>query len=102
MDLIREDISEDEDVKFQATSAGGRHTGVFDTNGIVYMWGNNQYGQIGNFELLPNEASPDYTAIVKPSKVDEERIVIYEVGKDAGNRDPAGRCPERCRQGLQS
>ena len=86
VDLIREDISEDEDVKFQATSAGGRHTGVFDTNGIVYMWGNNQYGQIGNFELLPNEASPDYTAIVKPSKVDEERIVIYEVGKDAGNR----------------
>ena len=39
-----------EGAQFQALAAGGNHSAAFDTKGIVYTWGNNEYGQLGNFE----------------------------------------------------
>ena len=83
-----------EGVQFQALAAGGNHSAAFDTNGIVYTWGSNEYGQLGNFDYTYDKHSteePDkndkdahfkWEAEVsehKPQQVDEEHIAIFEV-----------------------
>ena len=45
--IILDDIS-DREVKFEAISLGSRHSSVLDTNGNVYMFGWNKYGQLFN------------------------------------------------------
>ena len=79
----------EDDAQFQAVAAGGSHTGVFDTNGVVYMWGNNEYGQLGNFAIYDGTPTINNGAVAtrNPGQVDEERIAIYEVINEDGRRE---------------
>lgn len=45
---------EEEEISYQI-EAGGDHTGLLTDDGRVFMWGNNEYGQLGNGELLGEE-----------------------------------------------
>lgn len=55
------------DKTIKLISAGGAHTCVIDSDGIIYCWGSNKYGQLGNGEtadsLVPVEV--DMTGVLK-------------------------------------
>ena len=95
----------DPGVQLKSMSAGGNHSAGYDTNGIVYTFGSNEYGQLGNFTYSSKDDGehagprpmvndyPDvesYLAAVENWKerevasggvelVDEEHIAIFQV-----------------------
>ena len=76
MDSNKQPIELLEDgAQIKALAAGGQHSAAFDTKGIVYTWGNNEFGQLGNF-------THDSESHSEPGLVDEARIAIYSVKEE--------------------
>ena len=77
----------EEGVQLQSLAAGGNHSAAFDTRGIVWTWGSNHYGQIGNFTYGMDPLHPDEILIQnKPSRVDEPHIAVYKVVEELNDQ----------------
>ncbi|MGN0106988.1 MAG: Ig-like domain-containing protein, partial [Hominilimicola sp.] len=56
------------DRRITGAVSGGTHSAAFIEDGLVYMWGSNDYGQLGNFKLenanmYPNIVYEEYIAL---------------------------------------
>ncbi|HRZ80308.1 MAG TPA: hypothetical protein P5044_09890, partial [bacterium] len=55
------------DKTIKSISVGGAHTCVIDSDGLIYCWGNNKYGQLGNGETADSSVpvEVDMTGVLK-------------------------------------
>ena len=81
-----EGLERDKDsAPIKSMSAGGNHSAGYDENGIVYMWGNNEYGQLGNFRY----ATHRYLTTGEKDENGEDIYVKDENGDPILENDPS-------------
>ena len=71
-------------IQIKSMAAGGNHSAAYDERGIVWTWGANRYGQLGNFEYGLEESSGEkkWKVEKQPQRVDEAHIAMFEVTKN--------------------
>ena len=64
--------------KIEQVTLGSGHSGAIDSNGDLWMWGNNYYGQLGNGDFGKDGDREDQVYSPEPINITDQFIFIYD------------------------